>query len=67
MPVSNRAEMQEFHDMLVAIRGNVADLKMKGLPLPEVQGERPTRDFDAKWGQFVIGPDFFTKLVYEGV
>ncbi|MGB8758488.1 MAG: hypothetical protein WCD26_22950 [Pseudolabrys sp.] len=22
---------------------------------------------DAKWGQFVIDPAFFTKLVYEGV
>jgi hypothetical protein len=23
--------------------------------------------FDAKWGNFVIDPSFFTKLVYEGV
>ncbi|WJH41889.1 MBL fold metallo-hydrolase [Aliirhizobium terrae] len=67
MPVSNRAEMLEFHDMLVAIRDNVARLKAKGMTLAQTQAEKPTKAFDAKWGQFVIGPDFFTKLVYEGV
>lgn len=66
-PVSNKAEMKEFHDMMAAIRENVARLKDKGLTLVETQAERPTRRFDEKWGQFVIGPDFFTKLVYEGV
>lgn len=65
-PVSNRAEMQEFHDMMAAIRENVARLKAKGLTLVETQAEKPTSRFDEKWGQFVIGPDFFTKLVYEG-
>ena len=29
-PVSNRAELQEYRDMLVAIRGNVAALKQQG-------------------------------------
>lgn len=66
-PVSNVVEMQAFHDMLVAIRDNVAGLKAKGLSLAETQAQKPTKAFDEKWGQFVIGPDFFTKLVYEGV
>jgi hypothetical protein len=26
-----------------------------------------TAAFDAKWGQFVITPAFFTRLVYQGV
>ena len=34
--------------------------------LPEVAA-KPTAAYDAKWGQFVINPPFFTKLVYEGV
>ena len=25
------------------------------------------RDVDAKWGQFLIEPAFFTQLVYQGV
>jgi hypothetical protein len=26
---------------------------------------KPTAAFDAKWGQFVITPAFFTRLVYQ--
>jgi hypothetical protein len=26
---------------------------------------KPTAQYDAKWGQYVISPDFFTRLVYE--
>ena len=65
-PVSNRAELKSYRDMLVAIHANVAKLKQQGRSLEETIAAKPTADFDAKWGQFVIGPDFFTKLVYEG-
>jgi hypothetical protein len=33
----------------------------------ETVAAKPTAAFDAKWGQFVIDPGFFTRLVYEGV
>ena len=66
-PVSNRKELVAYRDMLVAIRSNVAELKSKGLSLNETVAKRPTRAFDEVWGKFVIGPEFFTKLVYEGV
>ncbi|HEX9469958.1 MAG TPA: MBL fold metallo-hydrolase [Bradyrhizobium sp.] len=66
-PVSNKAELQEFRDMLVAIRDNVAKLKKQGRSRDETVAAKPTAAFDAKWGQFVIDPGFFTRLVYEGV
>lgn len=66
-PVSNKAELQEFRDMLVAIRDNVAKLKKDGRSRDEAVAAKPTAAFDAKWGQFVIDPGFFTRLVYEGV
>jgi glyoxylase-like metal-dependent hydrolase (beta-lactamase superfamily II) len=66
-PVSNRAELQEFRDMLVAIRNNVAKLKKEGRTRDETVATKPTAAFDAKWGQFLIDPGFFTRLVYEGV
>jgi len=28
---------------------------------------KPTATFDAKWGQFVITPAFFTPFIYQGV
>jgi glyoxylase-like metal-dependent hydrolase (beta-lactamase superfamily II) len=66
-PVSNKAELQAFRDMLVAIRDNVAKLKSQGRSRDEAVAAKPTAAFDAKWGQFVIDPGFFTRLVYEGV
>jgi glyoxylase-like metal-dependent hydrolase (beta-lactamase superfamily II) len=66
-PVSNKAELKEFRDMLVAIRDNVAKLKQQGSSRDETVAAKPTAAFDAKWGQFVIDPGFFTRLVYEGV
>jgi glyoxylase-like metal-dependent hydrolase (beta-lactamase superfamily II) len=66
-PVSNKAELTEYRDMLVAIRDNVAKLKQQGRSLDDAIAAKPTATFDAKWGQFVINPDFFTRLVYHGV
>ena len=66
-PVSNRAELSAYRDMLVAIRDNVARLKQAGRSLEETVAAKPTAAFDAKWGQFVITPAFFTRLVYHGV
>jgi glyoxylase-like metal-dependent hydrolase (beta-lactamase superfamily II) len=66
-PISNKAELASFRDMLVAIRDKVAKLKRQGRSLDETIAARPTATFDAKWGQFLITPALFTKLVYEGV
>jgi glyoxylase-like metal-dependent hydrolase (beta-lactamase superfamily II) len=66
-PVSDKAGLKSFHEMLVAIRSNVASLKQQGRSFDEIIAAKPTAAFDAKWGQFVIGPAFFTKLVYAGV
>jgi glyoxylase-like metal-dependent hydrolase (beta-lactamase superfamily II) len=65
-PVSNKAELVAYRDMLVAIHDNVAKLKQQGRSPEETVAARPTAAFDAKWGQFVISPEFFTRLVYEG-
>ena len=65
--VSNKEELIAFRDMLTAIREKVATLKRSGSSLDEIIAARPTEEFDAKWGQFLITPALFTKLVYEGV
>jgi glyoxylase-like metal-dependent hydrolase (beta-lactamase superfamily II) len=65
--VGNKAELKEWRDMLVATRDNVAALKRQGRSGDEVVAAKPTAAFDAKFGNFVIDPAFFTRLVYEGV
>src|SRR6478736_1585171 len=66
-PVSNKAELKEFRDMLVAIRESVSKLKQQGRSRDEIVAAKPTAAFDAKRGNFPIDPAFFTRLVYEGV
>lgn len=66
-PVGNKAGLVEFHEMLVDIRNKVAVLKKQGKSLDETIAAKPTAAYDAKFGQFLITPSFFTKLVYSGV
>ena len=65
--VSDRETLIKFRDMLVTVRKNVARLKHQGKTLAETIAARPTRAYDAKFGQFLIDPAFFTHLVYMGV
>ena len=66
-PIGNKSQLIEFRDMLVAIRERVAALKKQGKSRDEVVAAKPTADYDAKWGGFVVNGDFFTRLVYAGV
>ena len=66
-PVSNKAELKEFRDMLAAVRENVATLKRQGRTKDEIVSAKPTAAYDAKFGNFVIDGGFFARLVYEGV
>jgi hypothetical protein len=53
--------------MLVSVRDKVSTLKKEGKSLEEVVAAKPTADYDAKWGGFVVDGNFFTRLVYAGV
>ena len=66
-PIGKKAGLTEFRDMLVTIRNNVATLKKQGKSLSETVAAKPTAAYDAKYGQFLITPPFFTTLVYSGV
>jgi glyoxylase-like metal-dependent hydrolase (beta-lactamase superfamily II) len=66
-PVGNKAGLFEYYEMLVTIRGNVSRFKEQGKSLEETIAAKPTAAFDDKWGQFLMTPAIFTKLVYSGV
>ena len=57
-PIGHRTQIIEYRNMLVAIRGKVAELKAQGRSLDDILAAKPTADYDAKWGNFVIGPAF---------
>jgi glyoxylase-like metal-dependent hydrolase (beta-lactamase superfamily II) len=66
-PAGDRAGLAVYYDMLVAVRETVAGLKGRGFTLDEVIAGRPTAAFDDTWGNGLVGPEFFTRLVYRGV
>jgi hypothetical protein len=66
-PVGGRRELTEFRDMLRSVRDAVAALKKQGKSADEAVAARPTAEFDAKWGGFVIDGATFTRLAYAGV
>ena len=65
--VGGKDDLRLFRDVLVEAREKVARLKKQGKTRDETVAAKPTAAFDAKWGQFVIDPGFFTRLVYQGV
>ncbi len=64
-PLSNRAELREYRDMLVGVRDAVAALIAKGMSEDEVVAGKPTARFDAKWGDGFLNPEVFTRIVYK--
>lgn len=66
-PVSGRAELVAYRNMLVDVRRRVATLKAGGRSLPEVIAAKPTAAYDARWGKSVVTPSMFTALVFRGV
>lgn len=66
-PLGDKAGLTEYRNMLATIRNNVAMLKKQGKSLSETVAVKPTAAYDAKYGNFLITPAFFTELVYSGV
>ena len=65
--IGNKSQLIEFRDLLASVRDEVSRLKKQGKSLDEVVAAKPTADYDAKWGGFVVDGNFFTRLVYAGV
>lgn len=64
-PVANRVVLDAYGQMLRTVRDNVQQLKASGKTLAEVQGAKPSAEFDAAWGKGRMGPDNFVALVYN--
>jgi glyoxylase-like metal-dependent hydrolase (beta-lactamase superfamily II) len=63
-PLTDRAMLARYRDMLASSRDRVLKLKTAGRSLEEVQAERPTMEFDEVWGKGFLSPDDFVALVY---
>jgi cyclase len=65
--LSDTADVASYRNMLVMIRDRIADLKKKGMTLDQIKAQRPTLDFDGRYGA-TTGPwttDMFISAVYR--
>jgi cyclase len=64
-PVVDRAGLQEWRDMLVAIRDVVSKQVQSGKTLEQVLAAKPSEKWDAKWGQQFIKPEVLVSQLYR--
>lgn len=62
-PLSNRAGLAAYRDMLAGILARIEPMVRDGRRLEEIVAAKPTAAFDAKWGKGFLAPDKFAEMV----
>ena len=65
--LSDKAELEEYLKMLVAVRDRITREIKAGKPLDAVIASQPTRDLDPAWGKGFMKPEQFVKIVYDSL
>lgn len=66
-PLSSKAELKAWHDMLVEIRAAVKKLADAGKPLDAIQKAKPTAKWDDKWGGKFIKGDQVVEFAFTAI
>jgi len=66
-PLSNKAELQAYQDMLKSVYARVKTLKDQGQSVEAVVAAKPTAGYDGKWGNGFLAPDVWVKIVYSAI
>jgi len=64
-PLSDRAALTRYRNVLVTVRDRVQREKTAGKSVQEVVAAKPTAEFDATWGMGFMQPDVFVTIVYN--
>jgi cyclase len=62
-PLSNRAELQAYRDMLATISQRVKKMIAEGRKLEDITASGVSADFDAKWGNGFIKANKFAEML----
>ena len=62
-PLSNKAELKAYRDMLAAVADRIGKLVADGRKEAEILAANPTAEFDAKWGAGFMKPPRFVQMV----
>lgn len=66
-PLSTRADLVNYRDVLVKIRDRVAELIKAGRTKDQVVAAKPSAEWDAKWGLGFMKPEVFLGIVYDSM
>jgi glyoxylase-like metal-dependent hydrolase (beta-lactamase superfamily II) len=66
-PLSDKAGLTAYRDMLVAARNAIKPLVKAGKSRADVIAAKPTKALDAAWGGGFMKPDVFVGIVYDGI
>lgn len=62
-PVSNRAELSAYRNMLATITGRVRKLIAEGRQIEEITASGVTREFDQQWGKANMPGEKFAEMI----
>ena len=66
-PVSNRAELIAYRNMLIAARDGIEPLIADGKTVEQVVAARPTAALHGAWGGGFLNPERFVRIVYASL
>jgi glyoxylase-like metal-dependent hydrolase (beta-lactamase superfamily II) len=62
-PLATRSDLVAYRDMLQTVLGRLQALYAEGKDLAAIVAAKPTREFDAEWGDGFLKPDFWVRIV----
>ncbi len=66
-PLSNKKELVAYRAMLVAISSAIGELIAAGKSVDEVVAAKPTKAYDAEWGDGYFSADKFVQMLYSAL
>ncbi len=64
-PLSNKRELKAYRDMLATVYAKIERMVRAKKTLQQVIDAKPTRDYDAAWGNGFLKPERFVAVVYS--
>ena len=66
-PLSNKAELKTYRDMLATATSRIKALLAQGKTLEEILAAKPTAEFDERWGKGFVAAPKFVELMVAGL
>jgi glyoxylase-like metal-dependent hydrolase (beta-lactamase superfamily II) len=66
-PMSNKAELMAYRNMLIAARDGIQPMVADGKTVEQVVAAKPTAALDGEWGDGFLNPERFVRIVYSSL